>query len=57
MENHCDNRIEAVAARRAEGRSGPDNTSESTLWRDYLTSVLSIPIIRQEIKHEIQTDA
>ena len=57
MENHCDNRVEAVAARRAESRSGPENTSESTLWRDYLTSVLSIPIIRQEIKHEIQSDA
>ena len=49
MENHCDNRVEAVAARRAESRSGPENTSESTLWRDYLTSVLSIPIIRQEL--------
>lgn len=57
MENHCDNRIEAVAGRRAESRSGPENAAESTLWRDYLTSVLSIPIIRQEIKHEIQTDA
>lgn len=57
MEDRPDNRIEAVAARRAEGRSGPENTSESTLWHDYLTSVLSIPIIRQEIKHEIQTDA
>jgi hypothetical protein len=57
MEDPCDNRIEAVAARRAEGRSGPENASESTLWRDYLTSVLNIPIIRQEIKHEIPTDA
>ena len=27
------------------------------LWRDYLTSVLSKPIIRQEIEHEIQTAA
>ena len=57
MEVRCENSTEAEAANSAEGRSVPEATSESLLWRDYLTSVLSKPIIRQEIEHEIQTAA
>jgi hypothetical protein len=57
MEVRCENSTEAAAANSAEGRSVPEATSESLLWRDYLTSVLSKPIIRQEIEHEIQTAA
>ncbi len=57
MEERCENWTEAAAANSAEGRSVPEATSESLLWRDYLTSVLSKPIIRQEIEHEIQTAA
>ncbi|HUL05049.1 MAG TPA: hypothetical protein VLV76_01880 [Candidatus Acidoferrum sp.] len=57
MEDRCQDRAETAAASSAEGRSISQTTSESVLWRDYLTSVLSIPIIRQEIDHEIQTAA
>jgi len=57
MENHCETRTEAAVANDAEGRSVPKTTSESLLWRDFLTSVLSVPIIRQEADHEIQTAA
>jgi hypothetical protein len=57
MEERCENWTEAAAAKSAGGRSVPEATSESLLWRDYLTSVLSKPIIRQEIEHEIQTAA
>jgi hypothetical protein len=57
MEERCENRTKASAANSAEGQSVPETTSEGALWRDYLTSVLSIPIIRQEIDHEIQTAA
>jgi hypothetical protein len=55
--DRCENRTEPAASNHAEDRSIPETTSESTLWRDYLTSVLSIPIIRQETDHEIQTAA
>jgi hypothetical protein len=57
MEDRCQDRTETAAANSADGRSIPQTTSESVLWRDYLTSVLSVPIIRQEIDHEIQTAA
>jgi hypothetical protein len=57
MEERCENRTDPVAPTHTEDRSIPEATLESTLWRDYLTSVLSIPIIRQEIDHEIQTAA
>lgn len=57
MEDRSDKRIDVAAAISTAGQSVPENTSEGALWRDYLTSVLSIPIIRQEIDHEIQTTA
>jgi len=57
MEERCDNWTRTAAANSVEGRSVPQTTSESLLWRDYLTSVLSKPIIRQEIEHEVQTAA
>jgi hypothetical protein len=57
MDDRCDNRTEAAAASSAEVRPISNNASESALWRDYLTSVLSLPIIRQEIEHEVQTTA
>ena len=57
MEDHSRYQAEPAAASSAEGRSVSQATSESALWRDYLTSVLSKPIIRQEIDHEIQTAA
>ena len=56
MDDRCDNQTEAAAAS-AEARPISNNASESALWRDYLTSILSLPIIRQEIEHEIQTAA
>jgi hypothetical protein len=57
MADRCDNPNEAAAASSAEARPVPNDASESTLWRDYLTSVLSKPIIKKEIEHEIQTAA
>jgi hypothetical protein len=57
MEERYEIRTKAAADNDAESRSVPATTSESLLWRDYLTSVLSLPIIRQEIEHEIQTAA
>ena len=57
MEERCEIRTKAAADNDAESRFVPETTSESALWRDYLTSVLSLPIIRQEIEHEIQTAA
>jgi hypothetical protein len=57
MEERCENWSEAAAANSGEARTVPETTSESLLWREYLTSVLSKPIIRQEIEHEIQTAA
>ena len=57
MEDRCNNQTEVAAADSAEDRSVPQMPSEGALWRDFLTSVLSVPIIRQEIDHEIQTAA
>ena len=57
MDDRCDNQTGAAAASSAEARPSSNNASERALWRDYLTSILSLPIIRQEIEHEIQTAA
>ena len=57
MEERCENRTKTAAPNSAKSGPVPQTTSESLLWRDYLTSVLNIPIIRQEIEHDIQTAA
>jgi hypothetical protein len=34
-----------------------ESPSGGALWRDYLTSILSKPIIREEVHDEVQTAA